>query len=157
MPPKKQTPAPAPADDSRRRPITKPEKEMLIQQQFYKCANLWDTGFIGWVTGCEGYKCPLWRIPGNHGQLDRYDANKKGPLDYLFDVDHKIDLGCGGTNDILNLQILCPSCHSYKTKKTYSCTNDSLVRGISLIEQANGMGKKWMDQSSGGKSFSKIR
>ena len=39
-----------------------------------------------------------------------------GPTDE-FEVDHYIPVALGGTNDLSNLQALCPPCHKLKTKK----------------------------------------
>ncbi len=36
-------------------------------------------------------------------------------LDHCYEVDHKIPLYKGGTNDIQNLQALCRNCHGRKT------------------------------------------
>jgi hypothetical protein len=36
-------------------------------------------------------------------------------LDHTYEVDHRIRLDEGGTNDVNNLVALCPSCHRYKT------------------------------------------
>ena len=34
-----------------------------------------------------------------------------------FQIDHIVEVKHGGTNEITNLQMLCPSCHSVKTKR----------------------------------------
>jgi hypothetical protein len=36
-------------------------------------------------------------------------------LDYTYEIDHKLRLDEGGTNDVDNLIALCPSCHRHKT------------------------------------------
>ena len=36
-------------------------------------------------------------------------------LDHTYEIDHKLRLDEGGTNDVNNLIALCPSCHRYKT------------------------------------------
>lgn len=56
-------------------------------------------------VGCDGYICPMWIY--NNGNFD--DSGRE--------IDHKIERACGGTDDISNLQVLCPCCHSFKTRK----------------------------------------
>ena len=36
-------------------------------------------------------------------------------LDHTYEIDHKLRLDEGGTNDVDNLIALCPACHRYKT------------------------------------------
>lgn len=36
-------------------------------------------------------------------------------LDHTYEIDHKLRLDEGGTNDVNNLIALCPACHRYKT------------------------------------------
>ena len=36
-------------------------------------------------------------------------------LSHTFQVDHKIDLQFGGTNEVNNLAALCNNCHAEKT------------------------------------------
>jgi len=57
------------------------------------------------ATGCKGYICPLWKC--DNGLFD--ESGKE--------IDHIIEVTLGGTNDINNLQVLCPCCHSVKTKR----------------------------------------
>jgi 5-methylcytosine-specific restriction endonuclease McrA len=74
-------------------------KELLSRQ---RCSN--SPSFP--AIGCNGYKCPLWN----------------GPLQGLFDesgkeIDHIVEVKHGGSNELSNLQVLCPCCHSVKTKR----------------------------------------
>jgi 5-methylcytosine-specific restriction endonuclease McrA len=39
----------------------------------------------------------------------------KNMLDETYEIDHIMPLYKGGTNDIINLQALCPNCHRKKT------------------------------------------
>jgi hypothetical protein len=34
-----------------------------------------------------------------------------------FQIDHIVEVKHGGGNELVNLQMLCPSCHSVKTKR----------------------------------------
>lgn len=51
------------------------------------------------VAASQGWKC----------------ARCKELLDATFETDHITPLHQGGSNDITNLQSLCPNCHSIKT------------------------------------------
>lgn len=42
-------------------------------------------------------------------------ASCNGLLDETYEIDHKIALENGGTNDLNNLWALCPHCHRKKT------------------------------------------
>ena len=57
------------------------------------------------APGCKGYICPLWK--NSNGLFDESGLQ----------IDHIIEVTHGGTNDIHNLQTLCPCCHSVKTKR----------------------------------------
>jgi hypothetical protein len=66
-----------------------------------KCHNRPDRPAVG----CIGYDCPMWRLNG--GNFDEAG----------FEIDHIVEVKHGGTNEIHNLQALCPSCHAVKTKR----------------------------------------
>lgn len=72
--------------------------ELLSRKQ---CANIPDI----FAPGCKNYICPLWK--SNNGLFD--ESGKE--------IDHIVEVKLGGTNDISNLQVLCPCCHSVKTKR----------------------------------------
>jgi len=57
------------------------------------------------AIGCNGYLCPLWK--NSNGLFD--ESGKE--------IDHIVEISHGGTNEISNLQVLCPCCHSVKTKR----------------------------------------
>ena len=57
------------------------------------------------APGCKGYMCPMWLTHG--GVFDESG----------FQIDHIVEVKHGGTNELLNLQMLCPSCHAVKTKR----------------------------------------
>ena len=66
-----------------------------------RCAN--QPGL--YAVGCKDYICPLWK--SNNGFFDESG----------YEIDHIIEVKHGGTNEISNLQLLCPCCHSVKTKR----------------------------------------
>jgi 5-methylcytosine-specific restriction endonuclease McrA len=57
------------------------------------------------APGCIGYRCPIWL--SNYGYFD--ESGKE--------IDHIVEVKHGGTNELSNLQVLCPCCHSVKTKR----------------------------------------
>lgn len=57
------------------------------------------------AVGCKHYHCPMWIY--NEGRFDESG----------YQIDHIIEVTHGGTNELTNLQVLCPSCHSVKTKR----------------------------------------
>jgi 5-methylcytosine-specific restriction endonuclease McrA len=73
-------------------------KELLTRKM---CAN----SPLVPAPGCIGYVCPLWKM--NYGYFDESG----------FEIDHIVEVTHGGTNELSNLQMLCPCCHSVKTKR----------------------------------------
>jgi hypothetical protein len=55
-----------------------------------------------------------------------------------FQIDHIVEVTHGGSNDITNLQVLCPSCHSVKTKRcaiqSWEFTSDEIDSGRAKME-----------------------
>jgi len=88
-----------------RRNVSEATKKCVAGRQHYKCANEPGSG----IHGLESYVCPLWLNP---------DLNNKGSFDESgYEIDHIKELANGGSNDVPNLQALCKSCHSVKTKR----------------------------------------
>jgi 5-methylcytosine-specific restriction endonuclease McrA len=84
----------------KRTTISAETRKILNSQQF--CANKIDKP----APGCRGYLCPLWNGP----RLGEFDESGS-------EIDHIIEVTRGGTNEITNLQKLCPCCHAVKTKR----------------------------------------
>jgi 5-methylcytosine-specific restriction endonuclease McrA len=84
-----------------RKAVPKDITQYLLSKQKTKCANTLDNPAIG----LKDYICPLWLLYG--GQFDESG----------YERDHIIEVCQGGSNDIDNIQLLCPSCHSVKTKR----------------------------------------
>ena len=57
------------------------------------------------APGCKDYICPMWKCNGG-----LFDESGK-------EIDHIIEVTQNGTNELSNLQVLCPCCHSVKTKR----------------------------------------
>ena len=74
------------------------KNELLSRKQ---CAN----NPSDQAPGCACYYCPLW-------------AQRNGFFDESgFEIDHIVEVKHGGTNELSNLQLLCPCCHAVKTKR----------------------------------------
>lgn len=85
-----------------RRYVSESTKKLVAGRQEYQCNN---KPYLS-ARGCETHECLLWKKKINPGNFDAAS----------YEVDHIIGLNEGGTNDISNLQALCPNCHSFKTK-----------------------------------------
>ena len=80
-------------------------KKRIAGKQFYKCANNLEQNNI---RGLENYECPLWtKSNDNKGCFDESG----------YEVDHIIEWSKSKNNNEKNLQALCKSCHSVKTKR----------------------------------------
>jgi 5-methylcytosine-specific restriction endonuclease McrA len=78
------------------------------------------------AIGCRDYICPLWKC--NNGYFD--ESGKQ--------IDHIIEVARGGTNDISNLQVICPCCHAVKTKRcahqNWNLTSIEIDYGVAKME-----------------------
>jgi len=78
------------------------------------------------AVGCKGYLCPLWK--SNNGEFDESG----------YQIDHIIEIKHGGTNELSNLQLLCPCCHAVKTKRCakqkWDFTSQEIDSGSSHME-----------------------
>ena len=84
------------------RKLTKSQKENIAAKQFFKCA-----------ASISDYQCPLWQREENKGIFG----------EEKYHIDHIVELWDGGTDDTDNLQALCLSCHTVKTKRSTSQRN----------------------------------
>ena len=82
-------------------------KKKVAGRQHYKCANRPEKN----LSGLDGFVCPLWKS----------NCEDKGCFDESgYEIDHVIEFGVGGKDDESNLQALCKSCHTVKTKRFMS-------------------------------------
>lgn len=79
-------------------------KKLVAGKQQYRCANRPRSGVI------KNYNCPLWNIKERNGSF-----GEEG-----YEIDHIKEVSRGGSNEINNLQALCLSCHSVKTRRFVS-------------------------------------
>lgn len=82
-----------------KRKVSESVKKQVAGRQRYKCATI------------PNYNCPL----------------KNEPFDEAgYDIDHIIELRNGGSNDISNLQALCPACHRVKTTRNTAKVSETI-------------------------------
>ncbi len=87
-----------------KRKITYSVKKQIAGKQYNKCAN--NPNII--LAGLSDYKCPLWQ---------NIDIDIRGCFDESgYEIDHIVEFSLTNNDDISNLQALCKSCHTVKTK-----------------------------------------
>lgn len=82
------------------RSIPESVKKLVAGRQNYKCANSTSSH----LPGLNGYRCPLWE--NGDGSFDESG----------YQIDHIIEFCKTFNNKPANLQALCTSCHSVKTR-----------------------------------------
>jgi len=86
------------------RNVSDAKKKNVAGKQYFKCAN--EPGKK--LRGLDGYKCPLWQIPGrNQGCFDESG----------YEIDHIIEYCISKNDSVKNLHALCKMCHLVKTKR----------------------------------------
>jgi CRISPR/Cas system Type II protein with McrA/HNH and RuvC-like nuclease domain len=86
-------------ENKKSRYISKKTISMILEKYKYKCANNPNNPVI------KDYYCPMWLLYNGDFDISRYE------------IDHIEEYSLTGDNSIDNLQPLCPSCHTVKTKK----------------------------------------
>jgi len=86
------------------RNVSDAKKKNVAGKQYFKCAN--EPGKK--LRGLDGYKCPLWQIPGrNQGCFDESG----------YEIDHIVEYCVSKDDSVKNLHALCKMCHLVKTKR----------------------------------------
>lgn len=107
----------------------------ILLNQDNKCANTLDKHAIG----LKDYICPKWIY--NNGAFDEAG----------YQADHIVEVSLEGNNNINNIQLLCPCCHTVKTKRYISqnkpidmprLNSKDLHNGISYMDLDNNVKKK---------------
>lgn len=87
-----------------KRTVSLAQKKYIAGKQFNKCANKPKSKLLG----LEDYMCPLWkRKDKNAGCFDQSG----------YEIDHIKEFSLTHDDNNKNLQALCKSCHTVKTKK----------------------------------------
>lgn len=89
--------------DLKKRNVSEAKKRNVAGKQFFKCANKPGSK----LDKLENYECPLWKKDNDKGSFDESG----------YDIDHIIEHALTQDDSIANLQALCKSCHSVKTKR----------------------------------------
>ena len=114
--------------EQKRRKITLSIRNELLNRMV--CAN--HPQFS--APGCKDYICPMWKCNGG-----LFDESGK-------EIDHIIEVTQNGTNELSNLQVLCPCCHSVKTKRCakqkWDFNSVEIDRGACYMETENKKRKK---------------
>jgi hypothetical protein len=122
-----------------KRKVTEALKKLVAGRQNYKCANSPSANIV------KNYKCPLWQ---NTQRLGNF--GEEG-----YQIDHIVEHSLTQNDDESNLQALCLSCHSVKTRRfmikstTENTENvnkeekEAEVYEIEAILDKRKSGKKW--------------
>ena len=89
------------SNTSNNRNVSEGTKKLVAGKQNYKCANSPNSKVV------ENYSCPLWEHKTRKGSF-----GEEG-----YHIDHIKEFCISKNDDITNLQALCVSCHSVKTKR----------------------------------------
>jgi len=84
-----------------KRCVSEGTKKLVAGKQNFKCANSPKSNVV------KNYSCPLWENKGRQGSF-----GEEG-----YHIDHIKEFCVSKNDDITNLQALCVSCHSVKTKR----------------------------------------
>ena len=76
------------------------------------------------MIGLKGYKCPRWYSTYHNGDFDEAGYDIDHIEEYCITQDHSLD----------NLQALCKSCHSVKTKRFMSGKKHTKKKGKGVRE-----------------------
>lgn len=89
-----------------KRKVSESTKKQVAGRQRFRCATV------------PNYACPL----------------RNEPFDEAgYDIDHIVELRNGGSNDITNLQALCPTCHRVKTSRNTAVSIEKQQTGYKDI------------------------
>ena len=99
------------------RHVRKKDRIAILKRQTYQCANSPGIGLFR----MENYLCPLWIF--RNGYFDGAE----------YQIDHIVEHALVEDNSVNNLQALCPSCHTCKTRQFHTDTAEDRKSSESSI------------------------
>jgi len=103
-----------------KRKVSEALKKLVAGRQKYKCANKINSHVV------KNYNCPLWENKERQGSF-----GEEG-----YQIDHIIEHSISKNDTQENLQALCLSCHSVKTRRFMIQTEDKIVSEQSDSKQS---------------------
>jgi len=94
------------------RKVSEALKKLIAGRQNYKCANMLSSQVV------QNYNCPLWENKERNGSF-----GEEG-----YQIDHIVEHAISKNDAPENLQALCLSCHSVKTKRFMISTDFQSTR-----------------------------
>jgi len=96
--------------------VTNAMKKQIAGRQRFKCNNKPGSN----LKGLENYECPLWLMSNDKGSFDATG----------YEIDHIIEWSLTQTDNLINLQALCSTCHKMKAKNFIM--NNKCAKNISI-------------------------
>ncbi|AYV78250.1 MAG: hypothetical protein Edafosvirus7_42, partial [Edafosvirus sp.] len=96
------------------RKVSDATKKVVVASQDFKCNNKPGKN----LYRLNNFLCPRWKYDnGNFSEVGNQG-------DYIIKLDYIIERSIGGSDDIENLQVLCPDCYSVKTNNFMKLSKD---------------------------------
>jgi hypothetical protein len=124
--------------------LTDAQTQQLNLYQNGKCANYPNNSrecfYYFDVNIRKQYQCPMWILYNGTFDITSYEK------DHIKEIAH-----VSGSNELSNWQLLCPSCHRFKTKiftrqptvnGKKEFTSDERGRGVASMEELNTIKKR---------------
>lgn len=122
---------------SSKRKVSEALKKLVAGRQNFKCANKPSSNVV------KKYLCPLWQ-----------NSERKGVFgEEGYQIDHIIEHSISKNDDETNLQALCLSCHSVKTRRFMIQTMDVKVTDDKLPKEQVYEIEDILDKRKNGKSW----
>ena len=109
--------------ESNVRKVSESVKKRIAGKQYFKCANKPNSNLVR----LDNFSCPLWKISGD----EKGCFNESG-----YEIDHINEFSITKDDSENNLQALCLSCHSVKTKRFMSKKKGQLRNAVIDIDDS---------------------